>query len=602
MLLSVFYVVSFMALFTSVLLLPKNERRCSSMEWSIIALLTVFAIHTAQGVVLYVLLKMRITLVAMGILNFAIALACTALIVFVYKRTQKYYFDVLGWGFLAVLLVCTVVIGLRRFGGSLGYFRYATSDSAVHLFRVLTIVDTGTMRASRFFSYLVEALIIDVFAPFMQRVNYYRIYIASDLFMWFLSGAAFFAIIRTYITNKSKYIWGVIFTLLYFFGYPLNNLLYGFNYLGACVTVAGYVLYMSRCFEDGRMERWQAATGLCLGNLAAALCYTQFFPVIFGGSVLYMGASFAFGRKKADMRVVLSVFGFCAVVGIFGAMYILQDYGSLDVLFSNLEGEGPIYRDLWSNIYIYLLFVVIYVRKCIKNRKIEPGYMFLVLLIVYALFFFVRVSNDQTASYYFYKFHYLGGLYIIYTAYLGLMWSLKEYGGLYRIYGGILLCILLLMLTGVETRLHDANVWWVPQTKLDAYFDIYNWNKNAFDEGRADVTDEMQELYCAVAKLVAEEDCMVPFLGSMDDFWIKYYYNLTCQELYYEHVLSRLPFMEESVQDVTRLLDEYIYSWAGNVKYLMFEKDSVAYKYGSDVYGELSVVFENDYGIVFAKR
>lgn len=600
MLLSIFYVLSFIILFTGILYIPKNEKKCSIAEWSVVSLLTVFALHTAAGVLLYVLLKIKITLVSVGIFNMLLGAVVWGLIIFVYKRIQKYYSDILGWPVLGVLLLVTIITGMVRFGNSLDVFRYATSDSAVHLFRTLRIVDTGELAASRFYTYIIDALAINVLSPVVGRANYYRIFIMCDLFMWFLSGAVFFALIRKYVTNKKKYICCVIFVLLYFFGYPMNNLMYGFNYLGACVTIAGYVLYVVRCLEDERMPRWMAVVCVCLGNLSAALCYTQFFPVVFGGSVLCMAASFLFGKRRISIKIMASVLALCLVVGLSGVFYILKDYGSLEVLFSNLEGEGPIYRDLWSNIFLFLVFIVIYARVCIRLHKIEPGYLFFITLVIYALYFFIRVCKEQTASYYFYKFHYLGWLYVLYMACRGLLWSVKEYEGFYKIYGSVILVVMLVMLSGVEDRLSDANVWWVPQTKADAYLDIYKWNRDAIVEERTDITDDMQELYHRVAQLVVQEDCVVPYLGSWENYWLKYYYNLTCQEEYYEQFLTRMDDFAETTDDIAYLLEQYVYSWADNVRYLMFEKDSDAYWYGLNVYNQMEVVFENDYGIVFA--
>lgn len=562
--------------------------------------MTVFTLHTAAGVLLYVLLKIKISLVSVGVFNMLAGAVCWGLIILVHKRIQRYYADVLGWPVLGILLLCTILIGMVRFGSSIDMFRYATSDSAVHLFRVLSIVDTGQLQSSRFFTYIIGALAIDVLAPIVDRVNYYRIFMMCDLFMWFFSGAMFFALIRKYVTNKKKYICSCIFVLLYFFGYPMNNLMYGFNYLGACVTIAAYVLYAVRCLEDERMPRWMVVVCVCLGNLAAALCYTQFFPVIFGGSVLCMVVSFLFGKKRISIKIMAPILIMCFVIGLFGALYIIKDYGSLEVLFRNLEGEGPIYRDLWSNIFLFLVFVVIYARNCVKLRKIEPGYMFFIPLVIYAVFFFIRVCQDQTASYYFYKFHYLGWLYILYMACRGLLWSVKEYEGFYKIYGSIILVVMVVMLSGVEDRLSDANVWWVPQTKADAYLDIYKWNRDAIVAKKYDVTDDMQELYNEVARLVTQEDCVVPYLGGWENYWIKYYYNLTCQEEYYIQVFDRLDVLEGATEDVEYLLEQYIYDWAGNVRYLMFEKGSDAYWYGVGVYNQMEVVFENDYGIIFA--
>jgi hypothetical protein len=583
-----------------VLYLPKNRKKCSIAEWSIVSLMMVFCLHTLAGVLIYNILHLPVNLLSMGIFNFLAGAAIWGSILFVYRRKQKYYTDPAGLIVIGILFFCSVCVGMMRFDVSFHTFRYGTSDSAVHFHRVLSIVNSECLYDSRFYLYLIDALVIKVLSPVVERVNYYRIFIACDVFMWFLSGAMFFALIRKYLTNWKIFAWGTAFVLLYFFGYPLNNLIYGFNYLGACVTLAAFVLYATRSFGDGNMQHWICVCCICVGNLAAALCYTQFMPVVFAGSVLYVVALLIIRAKKINYKAIAVMITACILFGAYGVYYIvIQGYGSLDVLFSNLEGEGPVYRDLWSNLFFFLIFIVMYVRQCVRKKKLEAGYFFLIPLIVYAGYFFWRVCSGKTAAYYFYKFHYLGWLYLLYIAFLGLCRSLEQYEKIYRIYAGIAGVILLFMLSGIENRLHEANVWWVPQTKADAYFDIYAWNRDSVINCRTDVNDDMQDIYNRVAALVEDENVLVPYLGSWENYWLKYYYNLTCQEDYYDYFLAAMEQLQDSRENMINVLEENVMNYFGNVKYLMVVKKTEAYEYGKDLFEDLPVVYENDYGIIY---
>lgn len=600
MFLSLFYIISFGILFLGILYFPKNNKRCSLAVWSVVSLMIVFCIHSASGVIIYNILRLKVNLLSVGIFNIIVGTALWGVIRFVFKRVQNYYRDITGWIVLGILLVCTIATGMIRFGASFNMFRYATSDSAVHFHRVLKIVNSGELYDSRFYLYLIESLMINVLSPFIGEMNYYRIFIMCDLFMWFLSGALFLVLIRKYMADKRLVIWGTAFILLYFFAYPLNNLLYGFNYLGAAVTLTAFVVFSARSFKDGMMQQWFSVMCICLGNMAVALCYTQFLPVSFAGSILYIGYDLLLGNRNINKKAVIAIIGVCGAAGIFGVYYIIfRGYGSLDILFSNLEGEGAIYRDLWSNIFFYLIFVVMYVVKCVKSRKIDDGYFFLLPLMAYAIYFFWRICNEKTASYYFYKFHYIGWLFILYIAFKGLFYTIQKYDFVYRVYAGVAAVLLFITVSGFESRLNSANSWWVPETKADAYFDIYEWNQNAIADKKVDVSDDMQAVYYAVSHLVCDENTLVPYIGSWQEYWLKYYYNLTCQEEHYDYFFSLMDEFAETGHGIQNTIDERIYNQFASVKYIMVEKESDAYWYGIGYFSGLTPVYENDYGVIY---
>lgn len=601
MLLSLFYVLSFAGLFAGVLMFPKNDKNCSLAVGSVISLITVFCLHTVAGVLICNVMGLRINLLSMGIFNIVTALILWGFIKLRFKSVQEYYGDKVGFAVLGILAAATLAVGMMRFGAAFNMFRYATSDSAVHFHRVLAIVNSESLHGiGRFYLYIIEAMVVWVLSPFVSAVNYYRIFILCDLFMWFLSGAVFLALIRRFMVNKKMIRWGTAFVLLYYFAYPMNNLIYGFNYLGAAVTLAGFILYAARCFGDGLMWRWYSLGCIGIGNLAVALCYSQLMPVTFAGSILYMGAVMISGRK-VNYKALAGAVVLCAAIGAFSVYYIvIKGYGSLEVLFSNLQGEGPIYRDMWSNIFFFLIFVVMYGIFCWKEKKLQEGYFFLLPLIAYALFFFWRMCNQQTAAYYFYKFHYLGWLFILYIAFIGLFMTIRRYEFVYKVYVSIAAVLLVVALSGLEYRLKEANVWWMPKTRADAYFDIYVWNKDALFNERTDVSNDMQAMYYVVSGIVEKENVLVPYLGNWEDYWLKYYYNLTCQEEYYDYFLDAMDVFAAGESGVAEMFEELVFNRFDNAGYVMVEKASQVYWDGVGFYNGMTVIYENDYGILYA--
>lgn len=600
MLLSIFYIISVIIIYSGVMLFPKNGRKCSAAVWSVVSLILMFVFHTMYGIVAGNIMKLPVNLISMGICNIITGAVFHAYIIKSRKR-QEYYADVTGWIMLAGLLVCTLIIGMLRFDVTFNMFRYATSDSSVHLNRVLKIVNNQRLTDNRFYLYLIEAMVINVFSPVVNPGNYYRIFILCDLFMWFLSGAVFFALIRKYMSDKKLTVYGIIFILMYYFAYPLNNLIYGFNYLGAAVTLAAFIMFAARCFQDGMMQRWFSVMCMCLGNIAVTLCYTQFMPATLAASVLFTGAVVLSEKKNVNYRRLALIAVLCVILGAAGMYYIISTgFGSLDVLLESLRGEGPVYRDLWSNVFFYIIFIVMYAKYCIRHKKLHEGYFFLIPLVCYAGLFFVFVVNEMAAAYYFYKFHYLLWLFILYAAFAGLFYSIQKYSEIYRVYTVIAGVILVIALTGVEDRLSSANVWWVSQAKSEAYFDIYRWNEKSLQQNRTDITNDMQAMYYVVSQLVEDEDTVVAYLGNYEDYWIKYYYNLTCQSDNYEYFLANMDAFADDDTSVAELMETYVFDVFDSAKYIMVENESEIYWRGIGYYNNLEKIYSNDYGTVYS--
>lgn len=113
---------------------------------------------------------------------------------------------------------------------------------------------------------------------------------------------------------------------MYFLGYPLNNMLYGFEYLGAGILSINFLLWVLWNNDAKEMQKWQFVVLLMVANTMVFLSYTQFAPAVLIGEAVYL--AFYLKSKKQFISwyslsiVVVSV----GVPGLMCVYYIATHY------------------------------------------------------------------------------------------------------------------------------------------------------------------------------------------------------------------------------------------------------------------------------------
>lgn len=600
---SFLYVFSVMILYAGLVVYPKSQKQLSLPVWMILAILTLMGIETASGVLVNVLGGMSITLGNIGACNIILSVLVWFRILFVYGQKQEYSLDMTGWLVLLILAVCTLAVGFWRFGSSLNLFSYCSADSGEHLRRVEEILRTGFPVENRFFLHINEALFMGSFGSLLTPMNYYRAFIVYDLFMWFLSGAIFYVLVHRMMTTRYMIWAGVLFVLLYFFGYPLNNMLYGYEYMGMTVTIAGYVLHASELFVKKRIYNHVSIIMMGFGILSAALAYTQFMPVIFVGTVLYATAGLIRDRRRIGYVKIGILLGCYVVVGAFAVYYIIfKRFGSLEGLFAVMTRDATVYRDLWGNFLFFLPFIFLYLIACCKKKMLDSAYFCIIAEFLFAGCFLWRVVNGLTASYYFYKFYFLLWLYALYAAYMGLGWFYEKYGKYFMVYAGMIGVILLIDISDVETILQQANPLWNIKKVSDDYIDIYSSNLNRVVNRVGNMDMQRQELFYAVAGKVRETGTLIPYIGEWEEYWMNYYYSLTNQGNYWAYFYYRTDEFSraEENKEIVEYIWQNVYD-AFDIQYIMVEKNTEAYWADIGYYSRLEPIYENNYGVLYKR-
>lgn len=137
-------------------------------------------------------------------------------------------------------------------------------------------------------AYVNVGILFKAFAPFIQEINLYKIFLLFDSIVFCFSALLFYYIIKNKIENRWHTVFAFFITVIYLLGYPLNNLLNGFYYLGiGCLVINGILYYMLNIDCDNQMKiliRFLLNTGIIFS-------YSLFAPVIYLAMFFYDGYS-----------------------------------------------------------------------------------------------------------------------------------------------------------------------------------------------------------------------------------------------------------------------------------------------------------------------
>jgi len=75
------------------------------------------------------------------------------------------------------------------------------------------------------------------FSNVIDEIDYYNIFIAFGIFVFFLTAAIMFNTLDKYTKSKGGKILALLVSLIYVLGYPFNSLLFGFEYLSMGILI-----------------------------------------------------------------------------------------------------------------------------------------------------------------------------------------------------------------------------------------------------------------------------------------------------------------------------------------------------------------------------
>lgn len=420
----------------------------------------------------------------------------------------------------AVVTVC----GLQQFGFGLD-IHFATTDPAVHLDGIFALAEGGLGRG-QYFAYITPAMIISTLGLLDNPVDGYHVLIICELINYLLSGLIFYSAVRRYVNSKATMLFGMLFYML---GYPLNNMVFGFCYLGVSVSLIAALVFclQEECILQGLVTSITTKnyTGIVLsvalisGILFGLITsYSLFVPPVFLATALFCfnlllssGASI-----KGAFMLLLLLF---AIPVVFGFILVyLAFFGSESTVGSAIATEGYIYRELYASFVLFLPIAIYGVVETARSAKNNGPCFIFITFVLFTIALLILGLCNKASSYYYYKCYFPLWFFVFYYLCIGLS-CLKSVAFSFSVsYTVVVSLIFAFAFSGADSLLAQKRPMFNPQPLGQAFFPIYHFNFAQMQGERQ--SQSMVELFRAAYHCSANGAADVAFVGSDSDvYW-----------------------------------------------------------------------------------
>lgn len=514
------------------------------------------------------------------------------------KSVQKYQFPVSDFIVLGILAVIAVNAGVHQFGDNLMLPNYETVDYARHIGYARMAAVNHEIPNERPFMAINSGLLFEALEIFVEPYMDYRMFIITDIFMLFLAGAMFWALIRKYLNDRFLFCAGIAAVLFYMMGYPLNNMVCGTSYLGAGATVSILIFILMDNFV---MKEKYFILSLIVSLIGLLTAYTIFFPIVAVGVLVYLALVYLqdkniFGKTTALLLLIF----LCAAC--FASVCIIFRHAPEGI--AGIKEEGYMYRNLFGD-YIFLLPFVLYrVYKCLKTKEISFDFTICLFLIAYIFSFLYAVCIGQVSTYYFYKIYYLFGIVPFWMLVIDIAVCDKERREAVSAYGVSVLLLFAFIFSGLNEHLEMKSTESVGMnlngnSQASRTFQIYTWNLERGKISNMHVSLESVELFRKVAELNRDPNKAVPYIGPYN-IWEEFnYFALAYQweDVIREHNYQETDdFIEWAQSDAEYICRIYKEGMNQNPESPCLDEKLEEYL------GSLPVVYENEAGRIYGVK
>ena len=422
MFIGILYIFSFLVFLVTAILFKKDNKKHNIVLWSVISLFLTFIINSLL-VFIPSLFNIASPLWLRSILF--LGLSCPMLYRIINKKEiQKYEICWKDYVILVLALALTIFIGVYRFHNF--NLRFETSDPATHYVYANTFVKSNKLMEKSPDDYMYHTkgtssmfLAYTAFGTEIQLCDSFNAglvaktasFICLELLIIFSTSVVFmYSIIKKSSDFKiSGFILSLVLCFLFILGYPFNNLIFGFHYLGLSILIGMILLNIISEVYDSKNNLYYTVI-IALFAFSIFTSYYLFVPLFFGAGGLYLLYLWKFKKKfefKIAVKDIILCLGIPFVIGMI--YYFLPGLltGNETGGISTFKMEGYIYRNLIGNFVLLLPLVLYKLIIDIKEKKISIQEFCFVLTSSFIVLLFYFLYNGEIASYYYYKLYYV---------------------------------------------------------------------------------------------------------------------------------------------------------------------------------------------------
>lgn len=485
---SILFLISSILVIINFLLIKKSNTKLNPIKWICISLILMFCLNS---IIVYILSYIRIPskLIILSIIYISIAL----FIYFKYlkKEKQQYSFDKKVLFPPLIIILVVLFIAYIRFGLPIS-IKYHTFDPGLHFQSAYSFYEESILlnfaqgktilnfETWRFASYTNLGIIFKFFSPFINANNFYNIYILYDIFTLFITAILFYYLVDNGKNNIVKMI-GTIFFLT---GYPLNNLLIGFFYVGHASCIIMTILLIIKELNNEKLK----FPLLFILNTGVMFTYYLFIPFLYAAEFLY------FIKTKQIIKKYIFLFLIPLVLGFL--YFILPTFSNSNMnLGHQIKIDGYFYNDVISNSLLFLPIISYSIYCSIKEKKFEIETIMTICLIALMILLNILMLSGIIMPYYASKYYYI--LWILCFVVLFKMYDKYYYNNKFAFNNYLLFIIFTIVftITNIENTIINLNEGDWNKTTPSKLFDVYSYNIELIKNPRTIFTaDELEDI------------------------------------------------------------------------------------------------------------
>lgn len=415
----------------------------------------------------------------------------------------------------------------------------------------------------------------------------------QNLLLWGSGGIIFYAAIQVKTNSKTLKILEVLLSFLYLCGYPMANLLSGNVLLTLVMNWLLLVFWYIEKYEKGKASLNELMSILACAFIVFAIGFQTGYLVCV--ILAAPGILRIYQQNTARFR---QMSGVIAVGMVIAVIYILVRYGGGQMYSDYRIFAASMYSNLWSDCAFWIFPLLIFIGKQIKSPpQVDWKLYWLIMAVVTYLFCLGSSILKKRDSFDGYNIFYILWLIVIYVAAKSIIHTYEDDKYIMLSYMLVFVATLFFMLSGVEEHLQKQNIWFCTQVKADSFLKVYSWNKNVFSCMGKGVSSGQQELYDRVEMLVGEDDT-IPYIIGDDMPQIRYFCEQTGQKDCWRYFYQMQSVLLNAKQMQPEVWKHYIFNKYDNVPYILIKKNSDLYWYGIEMYGQMEIIYENNFGML----
>ena len=609
---SAFYIVSFALWIGVAFFMPRTKVRENGLIWLAVCLVF-YECWAAFICGLMSLAHIPVTIVTMAIANFI-----SAAVLFVFYRNmsgergtrisiknilpmrQRFVFPLADIAFAVLLAVFCIYAWKAHFGQDAAVI-YGTIDPADRFSRAVGILSERTVIGpypNMYFGHVTNALFLGAMEPAFPGVFAIRAYEIKEMINVWLAGMVFYAALRQ--LSDKPFARAVFFALgfAYALGYPWNNSLWGFGYLGVSVTLIILVQIGARFLLEERQRPIIGFVIIAAGCFGVGIAYTVFAPPVFIAAFIAI-LVWQKHRIAQAFQTAVIVFAIPVVMVYIFTVVIGRGEAGSD-LGTQLTVEGAIYRNLMGDFLIWLPLALFAVAFTVLKKDWDFSKIFAVVFFVFQAYFLIRMLSGSVSTYYYYKFNFVTWFIVLFLAGAAIVLLSKD--GRRRSMG-VLSCFLIVVLGagiftvgGYDYALSQKNLNMNPIPAADGLYGVYS-NNNAYFNYIEHNPVYFKWDFLELCGAAYSERQALTGAGKPGDFYTNHIEIITndFHSAYWADALVGEHIQQKPVEGIYSLP-------AGDAAIWIVLTDSDMYRENAAVIDGYDRVFENGLGFVIVRR